>query len=1066
MPAPAAILDLVARFGEHIDAYKSGTYNETQLRRDYLDPLFKELGWDIDNTAGYAEAYRDVIHEDQVKVGGAVKAPDYGFRIGGQRKFFLEAKKPSVRIKDDVSPAYQLRRYAWSAKLPLSILSDFEEFAIYDTRIKPKPNDPASKARIFYCRFDEYPQHWDHIAGIFSIEAIRKGSFDKYAAAAKGKRGTAEVDADFLATIEGWRADLARNLALRNPDLTQRQLNFAVQRVLDRLIFLRICEDRGIEDYERLKKASESKGIYSQLVKLFQQADDRYNSGLFHFRAEKGRQEDHDTLTPHLVIDDALLKPLIRGLYYPESPYEFSVFTADILGQVYEQFLGKVITLSASHKATVEDKPEVKKAGGVFYTPTYIVDYIVRQTVDPLIEGKTPKQIEKVHVLDPACGSGSFLIGAYQFLLDWYHRYYTTHDPETHAKGKNPKLVAASGGGWKLTTPERKRILLAHIYGVDIDSQAVEVTKLSLLLKVLEGETAQTVQRELIHERVLPDLGDNIKCGNSLIGSDFYDQQGRPEMDTEAHLRINVFDWDGKDGFPEIMKDGGFDAVIGNPPYVDVKELPIEIKSELTRRYASATKRFDLYVPFIEKSLSILGKGGKLGFIVPSMFMRREYGQALRSTVLKMSGISEIVDFGTNQVFTGPQNYVAILILQRATAPRKIVITRYDRTGLDATEIAFELNAASPNPGVVRFALASSALGGDSEWQLFDKAQAGLSSRCFENFPPFREMIAFASEGIHSGKDEVFFIPKDQVSERRLESPPVYPLAKGKDIHRYESADTKTFSNTVVYPYDLRTGNVMSPKQLESDAPEVWRHLVDSRSLLRGRSYFDKSSKAWYELWCQRDPSLYVLPKIVGPEIANKGEFTISSQPLFINNKLKAIVLKSDVNEALHFVLGILNSRLVTYLHRHIAPPKGNNYFEVKTRILERLPIRRIDPKNKSDRAAHDRIVALVEKMLSLHRQRAAAKTPHEQTALDRQISATDASIDREVYALYRLTEDEIAIVEGRAVIEDKPAIIRFPKSTDDDGSTTESYGAAAHHHSMILREDSTGFKTKPTPKP
>ena len=167
MPAPQPILDLVARFHEHHDAYKSGVYNETQLRRDFLDPFFRELGWDVDNTAGYAESYRDVIHEDQVKVGGAVKAPDYGFRIGGQRKFFLEAKKPSVQIKTDISPAYQLRRYAWSARLPLSILSDFEEFAIYDTRIKPGVNDPAAKARIFYCRYDEYPQHWDTLASIF-----------------------------------------------------------------------------------------------------------------------------------------------------------------------------------------------------------------------------------------------------------------------------------------------------------------------------------------------------------------------------------------------------------------------------------------------------------------------------------------------------------------------------------------------------------------------------------------------------------------------------------------------------------------------------------------------------------------------------------------------------------------------------------------------------------------------------------------------------------------------------------------------------------------------------------
>ena len=644
MPAPNSIVDLISRFGEHIDAYKSGNYNETQLRRDFLDPFFKELGWDVDNTAGYAEAYRDVIHEDQVKVGGALKAPDYGFRVGGQRKFFLEAKKPSVRIKDDVSPAYQLRRYAWSAKLPLSILSDFEEFAIYDTRIKPVVNEPASKARLFYCTYDQLAENWDYIAGIFSREAILKGSFDKFATTTKGKRGTAEVDSDFLSTIEGWRADLARNIALRNPDLTQRELNFSVQRVLDRIIFLRICEDRGIEDYEKLKKATESKGIYASLIKLFRQADDRYNSGLFHFRAEKSRHEVHDTLTPGLVIDDALLKSLIRGLYYPESPYVFKVLSADILGQVYEQFLGKVIKLTAGHRAVVEDKPEVKKSGGVFYTPTYIVDYIVRQTIGPLIEGKTPKQIEQIRVLDPACGSGSFLIGAYQFLLDWYLRYYTAQEPEKYAKGKNPVLFEASSRGWTLTTAERKRILVTHIYGVDIDNQAVEVTKLSLLLKVLEGETAQTVQRELIQQRVLPDLSENIKCGNSLIGPDYYSQDDLPEMDSEDHLKINVFEWDGRNGFEAIMEAGGFDAVIGNPPYVDIKGMPEAEVRYLFKTYPCANNRINLFATFIERTLALC-KQKQFGhsMIVPTALLTQDSYRSLRKWIIGSYSIRNVV---------------------------------------------------------------------------------------------------------------------------------------------------------------------------------------------------------------------------------------------------------------------------------------------------------------------------------------------------------------------------------------------------------------------------------------
>jgi hypothetical protein len=378
VPAPSVIPDLVERFEQQGDAYKSGQYNEAQLRKEFIDPMFKAQGWDMENVSGYAEAYKDVIHEDAIKIGGATKAPDYCFRIGGTRKFFLEAKKPSVDIKADAHPAYQLRRYAWSAKLPLSILTDFEEFAVYDCRVEPKLSDKASVARVLYLNFREYVPQWQEIAKIFAREGILKGSFDKFAESTKAKRGTAEVDDAFLSEIEKWRADLARNLALRNPRLSQRDLNFAVQRTIDRIVFLRICEDRRIEVYGRLQALLNGEHTYRRLYQLFREADQRYNSGLFYFQKERDRVEPPDDLTPELEIDDAVLKKIIRRLYSPDSPYEFSVLPADILGQVYEQFLGKVIRLTEGHQAKIEDKPEVKKAGGVYYTPTYIVDYIVK----------------------------------------------------------------------------------------------------------------------------------------------------------------------------------------------------------------------------------------------------------------------------------------------------------------------------------------------------------------------------------------------------------------------------------------------------------------------------------------------------------------------------------------------------------------------------------------------------------------------------------------------------------------------------------------------------------------
>jgi len=424
--APQKIIELVERFDQYNAKYTSNSYNETQVRREFIDPFFTALGWDVDNKQGHDERYKEVIHEDAVKVGSKTKAPDYSFRIGGVRKFFVEAKKPAVNLKENPEPAYQLRRYAWSAQLPISILTDFEEFIVYDCTKKPSINDKSSLGRIKYYTYKDYIEKWDEIESIFSLAAIPKGKFDDLGDSLvkkKGGKGTAGIDDAFLAEIEGWRDILAKNIAIRNTDLSVRELNLAVQKIIDRILFLRICEDRGIEEYGQLKKIAEGKDVYKSLINVFIHADDKYDSGLFHFRKEDGMEEP-DILTTSLIIDDKTFKHIIKNLYYPESPYEFSVFPSDILGQVYEQFLGKVIRLTASHQAKVEEKPEVKKAGGVFYTPTYIVDYIVKNTVGKLVEGKTPKDISELKVLDPACGSGSFLIGAYQHLLDWHVNWY------------------------------------------------------------------------------------------------------------------------------------------------------------------------------------------------------------------------------------------------------------------------------------------------------------------------------------------------------------------------------------------------------------------------------------------------------------------------------------------------------------------------------------------------------------------------------------------------------------------------------------------------------------------
>lgn len=446
MAAPKLIEELIDKFDRDQEFYRSSQYNETELRTQFINPFFEALGWDVYHKEECRPDKRDVKEEDAIDVEGKTKNPDYSFRLFEKRKFFVEVKRPSINIESGVYPAYQIRRYAWSADLAISILTDFEEFSVYYCRARPSKDDKPTKSRLLYFRYDQYLEKWPEIEALFSRDAVLNGSLDKYVDSLPQKRGDKRVDAALLDDISEWREMLAKNIALRNPGLDTMSLNYAVQAIIDRIIFLRICEDRGIERYMRLKDLLSGERVYPRLCELFLQADERYNSGIFHFNKESGR-DNPDDITPHLNIDDKTLKDIIKRLYFPESPYEFSVLPAEILGQIYEQFLGKVIRLTEDHGAVVEDKPEVKKAGGVKYTPSYIVEYIVGNTLGEMLKGKTPLETVPVSVLDPACGSGSFLIVAYQHLLDWHKEWYIQKVVPLMKSGqKMGNKKAASGG--------------------------------------------------------------------------------------------------------------------------------------------------------------------------------------------------------------------------------------------------------------------------------------------------------------------------------------------------------------------------------------------------------------------------------------------------------------------------------------------------------------------------------------------------------------------------------------------------------------------------------------------
>ena len=996
MPSPPVNKELVERFKFNIEDYKKGNYNETQVRREFIDPFFKALGWDVANEKGYAEAYKDVVHEFSLKTKDKAEAPDYLFRIGGTKKFFVEAKKPSVNLKDDISPAFQLRRYAWSAKLPLSILTDFEELAVYDCRIQPKKTDKSSTARINYFTYEEYIDRWDEIESIFSREAILKGSFDKFAESNKGKRGTAEVDDAFLKEIEKWRELLARNIALRNESLSNRELNFAVQKTIDRIIFLRICEDRGIEDYGQLMNLQNGANVYQRLLQIFTRADEKYNSGLFHFDEEKDRKEEPDKITPALTIDDDKLKEIIKNLYYPDSPYEFSVLPSDILGHVYEQFLGKVIRLTPGHRAVVEEKPEVKKAGGVYYTPTYIVDYIVKNTLGKKLEeieekfsltnrhpdppkagkeshhkpsvdfneiNKAIKAASKIKVLDPACGSGSFLIGAYQYLLNWHLKMYSVEISFMKSPAAQNSIYQTKENEYRLTTAEKKRILLNNIYGVDIDSQAVEVTKLSLLLKVLEGETEEslTTQLSMFRERALPDLSSNIKCGNSLIGPDFYEQT-ELDLDEEEHYRINVFDWN--EEFKEIMNNGGFDCVIGNPPYVfgrDWNSLNItsDEKRYFHNRYSISPYQLDMFSLFMEKVNKLTMSGGFVGQIVPNVWLSNTYSSVTRKFILANTHKLNLV-FTTNKVF--PKLTVDTIIYTYKLQKHSPTFINVIQLDPERSIKVFSLEADEYANGEKPISLKIGGKVNSVLNKLLD-SEIKLNNICkiTRGIHPYRKG-GYGKSAFGNG----YQVQKD-IDERpyhsQVHKSGYRPFVYGKDLKRFSKIQIREY---------VKYGDWLA----EPRNPDFFRgERIYSRKIL----------------------GKHLIVTLVNDD-------SIADQQVYIT---KPFEQRENLVAALTAVLG---SKLISFFIRYYYDEVDDAFPQIKVSQLKTIPLPQtfVELKNNSFTKAKE----LIDKSILLNEQNHSAKTPQEKKNLERQIAALDKQIDQLVYELYGLTEDEIKIVE------------------------------------------------------
>ncbi len=992
--AKKGICELIQLFKDNVEQYKLSTYKEAQVRKEFIDKFLKFLGWDVDNSGGNSEQYKDVINEDAIKIEGKTKAPDYSVRIGGQRVFFVEAKKPSVNLKDSQKSAYQLRRYAWNLNIPVSILTDFEEFIIYDCRVKPYEDDSPNVARIKVISYKDYLTQFDEIWDIFSKDAVLKGSFEKYIQSKKGMKGTTEVNNEFLKEIEKWRDNLAKNIALRNQNkkLTIPELNYSIQKIIDRILFLIIAEYKNIEQYGRLGEVAKKDNVYKNLMPYFKDSDDKYNSGIFDFKK--------DILTPSLIIDDKILRDIIENLYYPKSPYDFSVLPIEILGRVYEKFLGKTIRLTTtSHQAKVEEKPEVRRAGGVYYTPEFIVDYIVENTVGRLIKDKTPKQIESIKILDSACGSGTFLVRAYTYILNYLLEYYKKN-PTKYKR----EIYQAREGVWFLTTEIRKNVLLNNIHGVDIDAQAVEVTKLSLLLKVLENETKESInqQLKLFKERTLPNIDNNIRCGNSIVDFSYFEQQ-KINSSLEELNKINPFDW-------EKFFPFKFDIILGNPPYVkeytNREIFEIVKKTDMAKYYQG---KMDFWYLFTCKALDLLKEGGIHSYIAQNNWVTSMGASILRNKILEDSKIISFFDFNDFRVFKEAGIQTMVFVLEKGKTNHAYSVDYYKiiDKNISKEELANYLITKKDGNKIQKFKAKINPI------ELKDKSIVFVNNEMKEIFEKMKKADIFyltekeitnglqvqqeyinkkhlevLGEGFKIGEG-VFVISDSEKNKLNLSSKDeelIRPLFTPSEIDRYKVNNKNKY--WVIYT----SSKFKNPSEIKP-YPKIKEHLDKFRKIIT-------TDFKPYGIHRTRIENFFKGEKIISIRKCQIPSFSFVNFDSYVN-QVYYVIKTNRIN--MKFLTGLLNSKLIYFWLYHNGKKQGEQ-LQIDRDPLVEIPIIKLENKE---------IIELVDFITELNRKLENLKLDKEKELIKSQIEASEKKIDRIVYDLYGLSEGDRRIIKN-----------------------------------------------------
>ena len=984
---------LVEKYESNRNFYRTLNFNETQVRNEFLDPLFEVLGWDIRNMSGKKTNEREVLLEESLKADAATHSnkPDYTFRLFGERKFFLEAKKPCVDISTDDNPAKQVRRYGYTANLKISVLSNFEDLYIYDTSYKVEDGDTLVKARIKAYHYTDYENVAEELLELVGKESVYTGHFEEVWDDIELNVVHQSVDSLFLEQINQWRLMLGQQILSCDPDLEIDYLGDIVQSYINKILFLRVCEDRNIETYQRLLTIADHNS-HKELVAKFKEADNKYNSGLFE----------------ELISEDVIgnisssFWMIIRQLYFPESPYSFTVLSSDILGRIYEIFLAEKLAVVDGELKIVK-KPENAERD-IVTTPNFVVREILHQTAAEIIQGKTANEINNLKCADIACGSGAFLLELYQLLYDSLVDYYFEND--------RSKLVQTSIDTYKLPYEMKRNLLVNCIYGVDKDFNAVEACKFGLLLKLLEDEDVNSLSS---FHPILPDLSNNIFYGNSLLST--------ADVPADDAFEINPFDFG----------DRTFDLIVGNPPYMkteDIKAFTPKEKSlyEKGNRYTSAYKQYDKYFLFIERALNLLKPDGYLGYVVPNKFMKVGAAKELRNFIANNAYLKTMISFGAHQVFADKSTYTCIIVLEK----NKHENFKY-------SEVSDFIGWRVRNVNAYKFCDRPSVTINADTWILCTDEHLPLLNAVTAHTKPLGDIVGddYIFNGIQTSANKIYvFVP---ISETRT----TYTF-KAFDGNEYEveKAVTKPYFKTAqgadamsTYRTFKPNARVFFPYKKDNDGhlqliPLTTiqrRYPLFYTFLMAAKPELDKASRdiqpkpttadEWYRYGRHQSlEACEVEEKMIVGVLAQTDKYAIDNNGTLVSSGGTAgyclVSIPSDSQYSIYYIQAILGSIQGEWLASLYGEIFRGGYIARGTKVLKQIPIREIDFTDQNERNVHDDIADRQKRLIELgDKISKAAKNRRSLIPLQRQFDLLKHEQQNVINMLYGMTNDEVSLI-------------------------------------------------------